>query len=120
MYPMLASCSYVAGTWSIYVLEADRAGYLGGPGFRCTSPARANSMYAMCLMSLMGLLMTERSQYILSVYYIILSFSDRVVLPLHNTLFPGVLMKSIGAAFFRPDALPGVNHMRGMQYVFCI
>ena len=31
--------------------------------------------------------------------------------------FPGVLMKSIGAAvFFRPDALPDVNHMRGMQY----
>ena len=25
-------------------------------------------------------------------------------------------MKSFGAAFLRPDALPGVNHMRGMQY----
>ena len=25
-------------------------------------------------------------------------------------------MKSIGAAFLRPDALPNVNHMRGMQY----
>ena len=25
-------------------------------------------------------------------------------------------MKSIGAAFFRSDALPDVNHMRGMQY----
>ena len=25
-------------------------------------------------------------------------------------------MKSIGAAFLRPDALPDVNHMRGMQY----
>ena len=25
-------------------------------------------------------------------------------------------MKSIGAAFLRPDALPEVNHMRGMQY----
>ena len=24
-------------------------------------------------------------------------------------------MKSIGAEFLRPDALPGVNHMRGMQ-----
>ena len=35
-------------------------------------------------------------------------FSDRVGLPLHNIPFPGVLMKSIGAAFF--------NHMRGIQY----
>ena len=35
--------------------------------------------------------------YILSVYS---PFSDRVGLPLHNTPFPGVLMKSIGAAFF--------------------
>ena len=25
-------------------------------------------------------------------------------------------MKSIGAEFLRPDALTGVNHMRGMQY----
>ena len=25
-------------------------------------------------------------------------------------------MKSIRAEFLRPDALPGVNHMRGMQY----
>ena len=25
-------------------------------------------------------------------------------------------MKSIGAEFLRPDALPGVNHMPGMQY----
>ena len=25
-------------------------------------------------------------------------------------------MKSIGAEFLRPDALPSVNHMRGMQY----
>ena len=25
-------------------------------------------------------------------------------------------MKSIGAAFLRPDALPDFNHMRGMQY----
>ena len=24
-------------------------------------------------------------------------------------------MKSIGAAFLRPDALPGVNHMRGIK-----
>ena len=50
--------------------------------------------------------------YILSVYS---PFSTRVGLPLHNTPFPWVLMKSIGAAFFRPDALPDVNHMRGMQ-----
>ena len=34
--------------------------------------------------------------YILAVYS---PFSDRVGLPLHNTPFPGVLMKSIGAAF---------------------
>ena len=38
-------------------------------------------------------------------------FSDGVGLP-----DPGVLMKSIEATFLRPDALPGVNHMRGMQY----
>ena len=25
-------------------------------------------------------------------------------------------MKSIGAEFLRPDVIPGVNHMRGMQY----
>ena len=25
-------------------------------------------------------------------------------------------MKSIAAEFLRPDAFPGVNHMRGMQY----
>ena len=43
-------------------------------------------------------------------------FSDRVGLPHHNTPFPGVLMKSIGAVFLRPNALPDVNHMRGMQY----
>ena len=43
-------------------------------------------------------------------------FSDKVGLPLHTTPFPGVLMKSSGAAFLRPDALPDVNHMYGMQY----
>ena len=43
-------------------------------------------------------------------------FSDRVGPPSHNTPFPRVLMKSIGAVFLRPDALPDVNHMRGMQY----
>ena len=26
-------------------------------------------------------------------------------------------MKSIGAEVLRPDALPGVSHMRGMQYI---
>ena len=25
-------------------------------------------------------------------------------------------MKSLGAQFLRPDALPGVNHMRGLQF----
>ena len=42
--------------------------------------------------------------------------SDKVGLPPHNTPFPGVIMKCIGAAFLRPNALPDVNHMRGMQY----
>ena len=43
-------------------------------------------------------------------------FSDRVGLPLHNIPSSGVLMKSIGAEFLLPDALPGVNLMRGVQY----
>ena len=52
-----------------------------------------------------------------NIYYrfIYSPFSDRVGLPPHNAPFPGVLMKSIGAAFLRPDALPDVNHRRGMQ-----
>ena len=29
-------------------------------------------------------------------------------------------MKSIGAEVLRPDAFPGVNHMRGMQYQIVI
>ena len=49
--------------------------------------------------------------YISSVYS---SFSDRIGLSLHNILSSGVLMKSIGAEFLRPDAVPVVNHMRGM------
>ena len=32
----------------------------------------------------------------------------------------GVLMKSIGAEFLRPDAIPGVNHMHEMQYQIVI
>ena len=43
-------------------------------------------------------------------------FSDRVGLPPHNAPFPGVLMNSIGAVFLQPDALPDVNHMRGIYY----
>ena len=43
-------------------------------------------------------------------------FSDRVGLSLHNIPSSGVLMKSIAAEFLRSDALPGVNHMCGMQY----
>ena len=60
--------------------------------------------------------------YISSVYS---PFSDRVGLPLRNNPSSGVLMKSIGTEFLRPDAIPGINHMRGMQYqivlniVFC-
>ena len=42
--------------------------------------------------------------------------SNRVGLPLHNILSSGVLMKSIGVEFLQLDALPGINHMRGMQY----
>ena len=43
-------------------------------------------------------------------------FSDRVGLPIHNNTSSGVLLKSIRAEFFlRPDALPGVNPMHGMQ-----
>ena len=42
------------------------------------------------------LILVEDTIYISSVYS---PFSDRVGLPLHNTPFPGVLMKSIGAAF---------------------
>ena len=51
-----------------------------------------------------------RLTYISSVYS---QFSDRVGLPLHSIPSSGVLMKSIGAELLRPDALPGVNHMRG-------
>ena len=45
--------------------------------------------------------------YILSVYSL---FSDKVGLPLHNTPFPGVLMKSIGAVFF--DRICNNNFMQ--------
>ena len=48
--------------------------------------------------------------------YIYHLFSDRVGFLLHNIPSSGVLMKSIVAAFLRPDALPGVKHMRGMKY----
>ena len=51
--------------------------------------------------------------YISSVYS---PFSDRVGLPLHNIPSSGVLMKSIGAEFLRPDVLHGVNYMCGMPY----
>ena len=54
--------------------------------------------------------------YILSVYS---PFSDRVGLPFHNTLYRGV-NEEYWSCVFRPDALPNVNHMRGMQYVLCI
>ena len=55
--------------------------------------------------------------YISSVYS---PFSDGFGLPLHNIPSSGVLMKSIGAELLRPDALPGVNLMRGMQYKIVI
>ena len=41
-------------------------------------------------------------------------FSERFGLPLHN--IPSLSMKNIGAEFLRPNVLPGVNHIRGMQY----
>ena len=44
------------------------------------------------------------------------TFSDRVGPPPHNIPSSGVLMKSIGTELLRTDALPDVNHMRGMQY----
>ena len=61
--------------------------------------------------------------YILSVYSL---FSDRVGLPLHNTPFPGVLMKSFGAAFF--DQMPFLmsttivhsNHSNVIVYSFVL
>ena len=54
----------------------------------------------------------QQCVYISSVYS---PFSDRVGLPLHNIPSSGVLMKSIGAEFLRPDVLPGVNNMCWMQ-----
>ena len=56
-------------------------------------------------------------EHILSVYS---PFSDRVGLPLHNTAIPGVLMKSIRAAFF--DWMPYLTSTTcvgcNMCYVF--
>ena len=43
MYPLRASCTQVVGTLASDVFEADEPGYLGGPGFGCTSPTRAIS-----------------------------------------------------------------------------
>ena len=40
-------------------------------------------------------------------------FSDRVRLPPHNTPFPGLLIKSNGAAFFTTRCPSDVSHMRG-------
>ena len=56
-------------------------------------------MYSVYVMSYTGDcgVVVSACIYILSVYS---PFSDRVGLPLHNTHFPGVLMKSIGATFF--------------------
>ena len=41
MYPMRTSCTQVAGTLTSDVLKQTEHGYLDGPGFGCTSPARA-------------------------------------------------------------------------------
>ena len=40
MYPMRTSCTQVAGTLASDVLKQTEQGYLDGPGFGCTSPAR--------------------------------------------------------------------------------
>ena len=42
-------------------------------------------------------------------------FSDRVVLSLHNIPSSGVLIKSIGAEFLRPDTLHGINYINRMH-----
>ena len=47
-------------------------------------------------------------------------FSDWVGLPLPNIPSSGVLMEEYWSRVLRPDALPGVNHMRGMQYQIVI
>ena len=62
---------------------------------------------------LLSALMGHKSYKSPSVYS---SFSDRVGLLPHKTPFPGMLMTSNGAAFLPSDAIPGVNHMHGMQY----
>ena len=45
---------------------------------------------------------------------------DGAGLPLHNIHSPEVLMMSTGAEFLRPDSIPGLNHILGMQYQICI
>ena len=47
-------------------------------------------------------------------------FSDGVGLPLHNIPSSGVLMKSIGAEFFRSYAIPGINHMCHQTVFFIV
>ena len=64
-------------------------------------------------LSLKQFLMYSIYIYILSVYR---PFFDRVGLPLHNTSFPGGVNEEYWSSVFRPDVLPDVNHMRGMQY----
>ena len=55
------------------------------------------------------------------IYILVYSqFSDSVGLPLHKIPSSGILKKSVGAVFLRPDARSGVNHMRGMQYQIVI
>ena len=72
-----------------------------------------SSELLMCGGGVHSILLLPHHSSSLSVYSL---FSYRVGLPPHNAHFPEVLMKNIGAAFFlRPDALPDVNHMCGMQ-----
>ena len=46
----------------------------------------------------------------------IIRFPIELDFPFITIPLSGVLMKSIGATFLRPDGLPDVNHMRGLQY----
>ena len=43
-------------------------------------------------------------------------FSDRVGLPPHKHSLSMSVNEEYWSSVFRPDALPDVNHMRGMQY----
>ena len=68
-----------------------------------------------CLNSIQSLLYNS-ANLVISLSLVYSPLFKRVGLPPHNAPFPGVFVKSIEAAFLQSDALPGVKHMRGMQY----